>query len=577
MKIKLKGRTFFIAVIMLIVLGGLACRIVTLHVFEKGFLRGQGDARTIRVVSIPAHRGMITDRNGEPLAISTPVDSVWLNPKEFDLENPQLLALAGILDISLEQLSDKIKRNSNREFMYLQRHVAPHVAEQIKNLSMNGVYLKPEYRRYYPASEVTAHVVGFTNVDEKGSEGLELAFEDWLKGKNGSKRVVRDRLGREVQILEGLHEMRSGQNIALSLDQRLQYLAYRELKAAVTERQAASGTAVVLDVQTGEVLAMVNQPSFNPNLRVKCRVDERYLNRAVTAKLEAGSVIKPLSVLSALQNGHITPKTVVDTSPGWMTVGGHVVKEDKAKDFGKLDIAGILKKSSNVGVTKLALSLPPDFLFETYTKLGFGSTTGSGFPGESTGTFTRPQNGSFVLATMSFGYGMSVTPLQLAQAYAILGAGGVKRPVTFLKQQEISSGEQVIDPIVARQVVEMLRVVVEQGSGVKGKVLGYHTAGKTGTARKISASGGYSEDNHISLFAGLAPASNPRFAIVVAIDDPKGKMYYGSQVAAPIFSKIAEGALRLFNIPPDGIDDNQHLRVAHNVQLSDGVLQENDF
>lgn len=566
MKIKLKGRSFFVGLLMLLVLAGLGCRILTLQVFDQDFLKGQGEARTIRVVSIPAHRGMIMDRNGEPLAISTPVDSVWLNPKEFDLENPQLLALAGVLDISLEELVEKIKRHSNREFMYLQRHVAPQVAEQIKNLSMNGVYLKSEYRRYYPASEVTAHVVGFTNIDEKGAEGLELAFDEWLKGKNGCKRVVKDRLGREVQTLEGLHEMHSGENIALSLDQRLQYLVYRELKSAVLERQAVSGTAVVLDVQTGEVLAMVNHPSFNPNLRLKSRVDERYLNRAVTAKLEAGSIMKPISVLCALQNGHITPKTIVDTSPGWMTVGGHVVKEDKGKDFGKLDIAGILKRSSNVGTAKLALSLPPDFLWETYTKLGFGSTTGSGFPGESTGSFIRPKNGSFVLATMSFGYGLSVTPLQLAQAYAIIGSGGVKRPVTFLKQQEIPSGEQVIDPIVANQLVEMLKVVVEQGSGFRGKVLGYHTAGKTGTARKISASGGYSEDNHISLFAGLAPASNPRFAIVIAVDDPKGEMYYGSQVSAPIFSKIAAGALRLFNIPPDVVD-NQHLRVAQNVSL----------
>lgn len=564
---KEKNRYILISAVLLTVVSGLAWRVVSLNVFEKNFLRYQGDARTIRVVGTPAYRGMVTDRNGEPLAISTPVNSVWVNPKELNVEHPQLLALAAILDISLEQLLEKVARNSGREFIYLQRHVPPAIAEQIKKLDIAGVRLKPEYRRYYPAGEVVAHVVGFTDIDEKGQEGLELAFDDWLQGKKGSKRVVRDRLGREIQILEGLREMRSGQNVVLSLDQRLQYLAYRELKAVVAEHQAASGSAVVLDVQTGEVLAMVNQPSFNPNLRIKCQSDGRYRNLAVLNKLEPGSVIKTFSVVSALQNGLVTPTSMVDTSPGWMTVGGHVVKEVKNKNFGILDVAGILKKSSNVGVSKLTLSLPPECLWETYTRLGFGSVTGSGFPGESAGTLNPPKKGSFVLATMAFGYGMSVTPLQLAQAYATLGAGGIKRSVTFLKQSEISAGEQVIDPIVARQVVDMLASVVDQGSGGKAKVVGYHTAGKTGTARKISATGGYKEDSHVAVFAGLAPASHPRFAIVVVIDDPKGKLYYGSEIAAPLFSKIAAGALRLFNIPPD-ILENQNLRVA---QANEGV------
>lgn len=564
---KEKNRYILISAVLLTVVSGLSWRVISLNVFEKNFLRYQGDARTIRVVGTPAYRGMVTDRNGEPLAISTPVNSVWVNPKELDMKHPQLLALAAILDISLEQLLEKVARNSGREFIYLQRHVPPAIAEQIKKLDIAGVRLKPEYRRYYPAGEVVAHVIGFTDIDEKGQEGLELAFDDWLQGKKGSKRVVRDRLGREIQILEGLREMRSGQNVVLSLDQRLQYLAYRELKAVVAEHQAASGSAVVLDVQTGEVLAMVNQPSFNPNLRIKCQSDGRYRNLAVLNKLEPGSVIKTFSVVSALQNGLVTPTSMVDTSPGWMTVGGHVVKEVKNKNFGVLDVAGILKKSSNVGVSKLTLSLPPECLWETYTRLGFGSVTGSGFPGESAGTLNPPKKGSFVLATMAFGYGMSVTPLQLAQAYATLGAGGIKRSVTFLKQSEISSGEQVIDPIVARQVVDMLASVVDQGSGGKAKVVGYHTAGKTGTARKISATGGYKEDSHVAVFAGLAPASHPRFAIVVVIDDPKGKLYYGSEIAAPLFSKIAAGALRFFNIPPD-ILENQNLRVA---QANEGV------
>lgn len=546
------------------VVAGLVWRMVTLQIFEQGFLRNQGEARTVRVVGIPPYRGMVTDRNGEPLAISTPVNSVWLNPKEFDSEHPQLLALASVLDISLEQLFDKVNasRQSGREFVYLQRHITPKIAEHIQELEVPGIHLKPEYRRYYPAGEVTAHVVGFTDIDDQGQEGLELAFDGWLKGAHGTKKVLRDRRGREVQTLEGLQEMRSGQDVALSLDQRLQYLAYRELKAAVIASKAVAGTAVVLDVHTGEILAMVNQPSFNPNLRVKLRTDGRYRNRAVTDTLEPGSVLKTFSVVSALQHGRVTPDTLVDTAPGWMTIGGHKVQEIKNKNFGLIDVATILQKSSNVGVSKLTLSLPPERLWETYTSVGFGASTGSGFPGESGGVLVKPpKQGSFVLATMSFGYGVSVTPLQLAQAYAALGANGVRRPPTFLKQTSIPIGEQVIDANVARQVVDMLAGVVEHGGGAKAKVVGYRVAGKTGTARKVSQTGGYEENSHVALFAGLAPAINPRFAIVVMIDDPKGNLYYGSELAAPVFSKIASGALRLFNITPDAMDA-QHFRVA---------------
>lgn len=559
---KFSLRYFVLSAILFAIVAGLGWRVISLHVFEQKFLRNQGEARTVRVVSTPAYRGMITDRNGEPLAISTPVDSVWLNPKEFSIEHPQILSLVSLLDISLDDLLEKLNRNANKEFIYLQRHIAPAKGEQIKALNIAGIHLKPEYRRYYPGGEVTAHVLGFTDVDDHGQEGLELAFDKWLNGVAGAKRVVRDRLGREVQILEGLKDMQSGKDVALSLDQRLQYLAYRELKAAVLEHKAHAGSAVVLDVRTGEVLAMVNQPSFNPNTRVKLKLDGRYRNRAVTDTLEPGSVIKTFSVVSALQHGRFTPASMVDTSPGWMTVGGHIVKEDKDKNFGMINVATILQKSSNVGVSKLTLSLPPIQLWNTYTGVGFGAGTGSGFPGESSGTLTRPtRNGSFVLATLAFGYGMSVTPLQLAQAYAILGRGGVKRPVSFLKQHELPAGEQVIDSTVARQVVDMLATVVQQGSGKKAQVVGYQTAGKTGTARKVSQSGGYKEDSHVAVFAGLAPASHPRFAIVVMIDDPQSDEYYGSQIAAPVFSKIAAGALRLFNIPPDMIDRSD-LRVA---------------
>lgn len=559
---KFKARYILMRLALLLVVGGLGWRVVTLQVFEKGFLQNQGDMRTVRMVETPAYRGMILDRNGEPLAISTPVNSVWLNPKEFNPKDPQLLALAAVLDISLDALLDKAKRNIGREFVYLQRQVSPSVAEQVKQLEIPGIRLKVEYRRFYPAGEAAAHVVGFTDIDNRGAEGFELALEDHLAGADGSKKVVKDRQGHEVEILEGLQEMQSGQDVMLSIDQRLQYLAHRELKAAVAGSKAVAGSAVVLDVQTGEVLAMVNQPSFNPNIRNKPEDKARCRNRAVTDKFEPGSVMKMFSVINAMQHSQVTAETLINTSPGKMMIGKNIVREIDDKDLGVLSVAGVLQTSSNIGVAKLTLSLPAKNLFDTYSKFGFGKTTGSGFPGESAGTLhVPPKDGSFVLATMAFGYAMSVTPLQLGQAFAVLGAGGVKRTPTFLKQSDIPAGEEVIDYVLAQKTMDMLLGIVEEGGGAKAKVVGYHTAGKTGTARKLAPSGGYDKHSHVAVFAGLAPASNPRFAIVVMVDDPKSGSFYGSQLAAPLFSKIAAGALRLFNIPPDMID-NQKLRVA---------------
>lgn len=563
---KCKGRYWMTSLTFILLIGGLTWRVLSLHIFEYDFLRRQGEVRTVRVVATPPYRGMITDRNGEPLAISTPVDSVWINPKEFDPEHPNVLALAAELDLSLNQVLEKVTQNKNRDFVYLQRHIRPESSQHLKSLAVPGIHLKSEYRRFYPAAEVTAQILGFTDIDDQGQEGLELAFNHWLAGEGGAKRIIRDRRNREVQILEGIKEMRSGQDLVLSIDQRLQYLAYRELKSVVNSSNAIGGTAVVLDVLTGEVLAMVNQPSFNPNTRVKLKSDERIRNRAVTDVFEPGSVLKTFSVVSALQYGRYSPTSLVDTAPGWMNIGKNTVREDNNKNFGVIDIATILQKSSNIGVTKLTLSLPPERLLQTYNSLGFGSTTGSGFPGESAGQLvTPPKHASFVLATLAFGYGMNVTALQLAEAYAVLGAEGVKRPVSFIKHTEsVAAGERVIEPAIARQVVDMLAGVVQHGSGAKAQVVGYQTAGKTGTARKVAATGGYLKDSHIAVFAGLAPASNPRFAIVVMVDDPKvsGEYgYYGSVLAAPVFSKIAAGALRLFNVPPDQVDP-QKLRVA---------------
>jgi len=558
-----KVRHSFLLAAILSIVGGLSWRLVDLQVVEQGFLKRQGDMRSVRLVSTSAYRGMITDRNGEPLAISTPVHSVWLNPKQFDTEQSDLTALASILKLSPEDIRHKVQRSQGKEFVYLRRHVTPGVADQIQLLNVAGVHLQSEYRRYYPYGEVSSHILGFTDVDEIGKEGLELAFNDWLSGKGGSRKVIRDRRGREVQVLDSVNEVEPGDDLTLSLDSRLQYLAYRELKSVVTGRGATAGSVVVLDVETGEVLAMANQPSFNPNTRIKLTGDDRYRNRAVTDVFEPASSIKPFSVASGLQYGGITAATMIDTSPGRLMVGKHVVKEDRNKNFGVIDVSTVLRRSSNVGVGKIVLAQPSECLLDTYRKVGFGQTTGSGFPGERAGTFApTPKDGSFVLATMAFGYGISVTPLQLAQAYATLGNGGLRRPVSFVKQQEQGPAQQVMDSQVARQIREMLQSVVEEGGGFRAKVAGYHTAGKSGTSRKLAENGGYRHDSHIAVFAGLAPAANPRFAIVVMVDDPKGPAYYGGQVAAPLFSKVAAGALRIFNVPPDTVDPQQ-LRMAH--------------
>jgi len=557
--VKFKGNfpkfTFrYVTLILVLLVGvaGLGWRVVILQVFEKGFLKSQGDARTLRVVSMPAYRGMILDRNHEPLAISTPVESIWMNPKELDLTHAELPELAKILQMTVDQLKDKAK-NPSKEFVYLQRHLPPAVAEQVKKLEIPGIHAKSEYRRYYPAAEVVAHVVGFTDIDDHGQEGLELAYDTWLSGAPGSKRIIKDRMGRQVEYIEALKDMRPGQDVVLSIDQRLQYLAHRELKAAVDEHRATAGTAVVLDVQTGEILAMVNHPTFNPNQRNRQR-DGRYRNRAVVDRLEPGSVMKTFAITSALQHSNIKPTTLINTSPGILQIGSNVVKEVENKNYGIIDVATILRKSSNVGVTKLTLALPADKLWETYSRVGFGISTGSGFPGESGGYLERPhQNRPFVLATMAFGYGLAVTPLQLAQGYAVLGANGIKRPVTFIKTEEKIAGEQVIDPRVAQQMVDMLESVIELGT-LKAKVLGYHTAGKSGTARKAGKHGYQADGGHVAVFAGLAPARKPKFAIAVFIDEPRAGVYYGGQVAAPVFSKIAAGALRLFNVPPDTLE-----------------------
>ncbi|HSX20590.1 MAG TPA: penicillin-binding transpeptidase domain-containing protein, partial [Gammaproteobacteria bacterium] len=549
---KIPGRYLVLLTAFVCMFGMVAARLGYLHVVKHDFLRTQGEARTRREVKIAAYRGIIKDRNGESLAISTPVDSVWINPQEVDLKDPKLKQVAKLLDLHVHTMRDKVRKGAHKEFVYLRRHIDPKVSKKIQALQVAGIHLLPEYKRYYPTGEVTAPVLGTTNVDDRGLEGLELAYNTWLQGKPGKKIVERDRLGREVELLDS-NEVQPGKDLVLSLDSRLQFLAYKALRAAVTEHNAISGSAVVLDVKTGEVLAMVNDPSFNPNRRERDQ-HAHYRNAAVTDAFEPGSVLKTFSMAGVLERTKINPNMVIDTSPGYIKLAGGVVREDHYKG-GTLEFASILKESSNVGITKLVLNLKPQDLVDTYTRMGFGEITGSGFPGESAGYVTIPrQNQSFVMATMSFGYGVSVTPLQLAQAYAIIGAGGIKRPVSFLKLDDGAvDGIRVLKPNVARQVLDLLSIAADHDRS-NARVSGYRVAGKTGTARKLGKDGLYDKSRHRAMFGGLAPAINPRVAIVVAIDEPRSGACYGNQVAAPVFSRIASGALRLFKVAPDLLD-----------------------
>jgi cell division protein FtsI (penicillin-binding protein 3) len=548
-------------VLALVCLGavGLAVRAVELQLLDNGFLAKQGDERSMRVVKIAAHRGAITDRSGEPLAISTPVDSVWVNPQELNDNIDQLPKLAAALKQDPQLLARRITSNLDREFLYLVRHMPPEQAAHIKALGIPGVNLLREYRRYYPAGEVAGHVVGFTTVDDQGQEGLELEFDQLLNGEDGAKRVIQDLYGRYVENVESIRAPRPGRDLVTSIDLRIQYLAYRELKAAMQEYRAEAGSVIVVDVETGEVLAMVNQPSYNPNDREQLRPG-LYRNRAATDIFEPGSSIKPFIMAAALASGQYRPDSVVDTSPGFIKVGNKI--EEDESNLGVIDLATILAKSSNVGTAKVALSLQPEEIYRTLTGLGLGQVTGSGFPGESAGMLSNYAHWRPVgIATMSHGYSVSVTPLQLAHAYATIGAGGIRRPITFERVTGPVPGVQVLDPKVAHDLVQLMEQVVEKGgTATRAAVVGYKVSGKTGTAFK-SIAGGYSTDKIMAVFAGLVPASQPRIATVVVIDEPSrdvqqvGLLAQGGTVAAPVFSSVMSGALRLMDIPPDDLSN----------------------
>ncbi|SEH08437.1 peptidoglycan D,D-transpeptidase FtsI family protein [Candidatus Venteria ishoeyi] len=550
----LAKRHQWLFVFFILLLLALVWRIVFLQVTNKSFLQRQGDARLLRTITLPAHRGQMHDRHGQALAISTPVDSVWVDPQqviEAQQQWPQLMGLLGKDSKDLEQLLDT---RMQREFVYLQRHLNPQLAAQIDALNIPGVYLQREYRRYYPAAEVTAHVLGFTNIDDQGQEGLELAFEQNLRGTTGKRRVMQDRKGQVIARLQELEAAHAGQDLNLSLDRRLAYLAYRELRDAVVENQAKGGSVVILDVQTGEVLAMSNQPAYNPNNRNDLD-SQKYRNRAVTDRFEPGSTIKPFTIAAALESGLHTADSRIQTGNGKFKIGRFNIHDGGA--YGKIDLRTILRKSSNVGAAKVALSLPGETLWNLFYYAGFGSSTGSIFPGETPGHLPYFADWNRVdQASLGFGYGLSVSLLQLARAYAAIANQGRLPAINFLAQNSKSSAPQsrlIMQPETAQELMTMLEAVVSpQGTGKRAMLQHYRVAGKTGTARKTNHSG-YVEDRYRALFVGIAPASQPKIVIAIMLDEPGGKHYYGGQIAAPIFAKIAKTALYWLNVPADKI------------------------
>lgn len=545
----------------------LSARAIDLQVVNKDRYQIKGDAAHLRVVEIPAHRGMITDRSGEPLAISTPVASIWVKPAEVLDAPEQLPALANLLGTDTKRLTDKLEGRIDRDFVYLKRRVTPELANAAESLGIAGVNSQREYRRYYPAAEVTAHVLGFTNVDDAGQEGIEYMFDDYLRGQGGKKRVLQDRRGRVIAEVEQIEDAVEGRDVALAIDKRIQYLAYRALKGAVQSRQAISGSMVILDTQTGEVLAMVNQPSFNPNTR-RGLTAAVYRNRAVTDLFEPGSTVKPFIVAAALESGRYHPRSVVETAPGRFYVGRHAVSD--VHDYGRIDVTAVLTKSSNVGIAKLALGLDRDVVWNSLARVGFGNPTGSNWPGEQGGYLKDFHEWvPFEHATFSYGYGLSSTVLQLARAYTVLANDGVLKPVSLVPVATPPEGKRVMKAEVARKVLAMLETVVStDGTAPLARISGYRVAGKTGTVKKLK-NGVYTDDEYLALFAGIVPASKPRLAAVVVIDQPGRGDYYGGQIAAPVFAEVMSDALRLLDVPPDDLANSPHAvnRPSHQAAL----------
>ncbi len=531
------------------ILGLLGVRATYLQVVASDYLQRQGDARYLRTVTDNAHRGMILDRNGSPLAISTPVQSVWADPPAFMRARQRWPALARVLGLQQRDLARQVRKYADREFMYLKRHVTPDVAARARALKIPGVFLQREYRRYYPTGAVSGHVIGFTDIDDRGQQGLELAYEAMLRSTPGKKRVLRDLYGNIIETVESVSLATPGKDLVVSLDRRIQYLVYRELGAAMEAYNARAATAIVMDTHTGEVLAMVNLPGFNPNNRSKL-TSAAFRNRAVTDVFEPGSTLKPFTVAAALESGQLTPESLIDTAPGRFRVGTKFIRD--LRNYGELSVAQVIEKSSNVGAAKIALSMSKEQIWGMLRRAGFGETTGSRLPGESAGLLNPPSQWvSIDQASVSFGYGISVTSLQLARAYAVLANDGVLVPVTMLRRDAPVRGVKVMTRRTAQQIRNMLELAVSRrGTGAAAQLLHYSVAGKTGTVHKL-VSGDYAKDRYVASFAGMAPASNPRLVMVVTVDEPDARRHFGGQTAAPVFSRVMAGALRLLNIAPD--------------------------
>lgn len=537
----------------------LVIRAFWLQILDKDFLQSQGDARAVRTIPIPAHRGMITDRFGEPLAVSAPVDSVWANPKELLKDINRLPELAKILNTAPLELKKLVEARKEKEFMYLARRIHPEIARAVMNLGLSGVALQRDYRRFYPSGEVTGQILGFTDIDDVGQEGLERGMDKELRGIPGAQRVIKDRLGRTVEIFEHVSEPRPGKDVRLSIDLRIQYLAYRALQEQVDKFRAKAGTIVIIDIRTGEILAMVGLPNFNPNAPE--RDPARYRNRAVVDTFEPGSTMKVFTITAALESGRYKPETPIDTNPGSFTVGSKTITD--VHPCGLIDVARVVQKSSNVGAAKIALSMPEEKLWSIFTRVGFGRLTGSGFPGEVGGYLANYSHWKKIEhATMSYGYGISVTTLQLTHAYAVL-ADGINRPATFIAQDQAVAGDRVIDERISKQLRSIMELVVGQGgTATKARVPGYMVGGKTGTAIKRSAHGGYLDKHYLSLFVGVVPTTNPRLAMGIVIDEPTQGAYYGGEVAAPAFATVMNGGLRLMDIAPDDLESLGHQVIA---------------
>ncbi|POG05760.1 cell division protein [Pseudomonas putida] len=538
-----------------LMVGAICWRIIDLQVVDRDFLKGQGDARSLRHIPIPAHRGLITDRNGEPLAVSTPVTTLWANPKEMQAAKDRWPQLAAALGQNAQQLTERLTQQANKEFIYLVRGLTPEQGQHVLDLKVPGVYGLEEFRRFYPAGDVTAHMVGFTDLDDHGREGVELAYDEWLAGVPGKRQVIKDRRGRLIKDIQVTKNAKAGKTLALSIDLRLQYLATRELRNAIAEQDAKAGSLVIMDVKTGEVLAMVNQPTYNPNNR-RSMFPAAMRNRAIIDVFEPGSTVKPISMSAALQSGRWKPSDKVEVYPGSLQIGRYTIKDVSKSEGPILDLTGILINSSNVGMSKIAFDIGGEAIYRVMSQVGLGQYTGLGFPGERVGNLPNHREWRKAeTATLSYGYGVSVTALQLVHAYAALANDGKMVPLSILKVDKAPEAVQAIPKETAETVQGMLQQVIEAPRGVfRAQVPFYHVAGKSGTARKATVgSKGYTENAYRSLFAGFGPMSDPRYAIVVVIDEPGKGGYFGGLVSAPVFSKVMSGTLRLMNVPPDNL------------------------